>query len=351
MSSAAVRSPSSPGARACSPASSLAGLLFPVAGGFGLLSNRASDVVANGSAELVEGDVPAVSTMVDAKGNTIAWLYDAAPLRGAQRPDRQHDEAGDRLDRGQALRRAQRRRLAGHAAGLSSATPQRSTSTPGRVDDRAAVRQELPAAGDRADRRRTRAAIETTPARKLREIRMALTLDKTLTKAEILTRYLNLVSFGNGVVRHPGRRADLLRRRRHRPELAAGRAAGRHGAVDQRAQPVHQPRRRDRAAKPGAGHHDREHPRAGRRAARRQGRAAGHPAAAERVCPAAASRPATAPSSATTCWSTSPRRHQQGAGRQGRLPDQHHARPGRAGLGQGRASTSSPPRPSTASPA
>jgi membrane peptidoglycan carboxypeptidase len=43
-----------------------------------------------------------------------------------------------------------------------------------------------------------RAAIETTPARKLREIRMALTLDKTFAKPEILTRYLNLVSFGNG---------------------------------------------------------------------------------------------------------------------------------------------------------
>ena len=43
-----------------------------------------------------------------------------------------------------------------------------------------------------------RAAVETTPARKLREIRMALTLDKTFTKPEILTRYLNLVSFGNG---------------------------------------------------------------------------------------------------------------------------------------------------------
>jgi membrane peptidoglycan carboxypeptidase len=42
-----------------------------------------------------------------------------------------------------------------------------------------------------------RAAVETTPARKLREIRMALTLDKTFTKPDILTRYLNLVSFGN----------------------------------------------------------------------------------------------------------------------------------------------------------
>ena len=34
--------------------------------------------------------------------------------------------------------------------------------------------------------------------RKLREIRMALELDKALSKPEILTRYLNLVSFGNG---------------------------------------------------------------------------------------------------------------------------------------------------------
>src|SRR5947209_19011196 len=53
----------------------LAALLFPGAGGLGLMSNRAAEVVANGSAQLLEGAVPAVSTMVDAKGNTIAWLY------------------------------------------------------------------------------------------------------------------------------------------------------------------------------------------------------------------------------------------------------------------------------------
>ena len=48
-----------------------AGLMFPVVGGIGLMSNRASDVVANGSAQLVEGDIPAVSTMTDARGNPI----------------------------------------------------------------------------------------------------------------------------------------------------------------------------------------------------------------------------------------------------------------------------------------
>ncbi|MBO0865620.1 MAG: hypothetical protein J2P16_11180, partial [Mycobacterium sp.] len=47
----------------------VAAMLFPVAGGIGLMSNRASEVVANGSAQLLEGDVPAVTTMLDAKGN------------------------------------------------------------------------------------------------------------------------------------------------------------------------------------------------------------------------------------------------------------------------------------------
>ena len=52
-----------------------AALMFPLAGGVGLLSNRASDIVANGSAQLLEGDVPQVTTMVDTAGNPIAWLY------------------------------------------------------------------------------------------------------------------------------------------------------------------------------------------------------------------------------------------------------------------------------------
>lgn len=72
-------------------------LTFPFAGGLGLMSNRASEVVANGSAQLLEGQVPAVSTMVDAKGNTIAWLYSQRRFEVLGQ-DRQHDEAGDRLD-------------------------------------------------------------------------------------------------------------------------------------------------------------------------------------------------------------------------------------------------------------
>ena len=42
------------------------------------------------------------------------------------------------------------------------------------------------------------AATEDTPARKLREIRYALSLEKQLSKNEILERYLNIAPFGNG---------------------------------------------------------------------------------------------------------------------------------------------------------
>src|SRR5215470_17085200 len=52
-----------------------AGLMFPFAGGIGLISNRASDIVANGSAQLLDGDVPQVTTLVDTAGKPIAWLY------------------------------------------------------------------------------------------------------------------------------------------------------------------------------------------------------------------------------------------------------------------------------------
>ncbi|WP_410814706.1 penicillin-binding protein [Micromonospora sp. 067-2] len=42
------------------------------------------------------------------------------------------------------------------------------------------------------------AATEDTSARKLREMKLALQVDKEFSKDEILTRYLNLASFGNG---------------------------------------------------------------------------------------------------------------------------------------------------------
>ncbi|MCT7661733.1 transglycosylase/D,D-transpeptidase PonA2 [Mycobacterium deserti] len=174
-----------------------AGLMFPIAGGFGLISNRASDVVANGSAQLVEGEIPQVSTMVDAKGNVIAWLY------SQRRFEVPSEQIANTMKL--AIVSIEDKRFAEHngvdwqgtLTGLSGYLSGNLDTRGGSTLEQQYVKnyQLLVVAQTDAERR---AAIETTPARKLREIRMALTLDKTFTKPEILTRYLNLVSFGNG---------------------------------------------------------------------------------------------------------------------------------------------------------
>ncbi len=174
-----------------------AALMFPFAGGIGLLSNRASDVVANGSARLLEGDVPQVSTMVDAAGNPIAWLY----------TQRRFEVPADRIADTMklAIVSIEDRRFAEHngvdwqgtLTGLSGYLSRNLDTRGGSTIEQQYVKnfQLLVIAQTDAERR---AAVEMTPARKLREIRMALTLDETFAKPEILTRYLNLVSFGNG---------------------------------------------------------------------------------------------------------------------------------------------------------
>ena len=173
-----------------------AALMFPVVGGFGLVSNRASDVVANGSAQLVEGEVPGVSTMVDAKGNVIAWLY------SQRRFEVPSDEISNTMKL--AIVSIEDKRFAEHngvdwqgtLTGLSGYMSGNLDTRGGSTIEQQYVKnyQLLVIAQTDAEKR---AAVETTPARKLREIRMALTLDKTFAKPEILTRYLNLVSFGN----------------------------------------------------------------------------------------------------------------------------------------------------------
>jgi membrane peptidoglycan carboxypeptidase len=174
----------------------VAAFLFPLVGGIGLVSNRASDVVANGSAQLVEGEVPAVSTMVDAKGNTIAWLY------SQRRFEVTSDKIADTMKL--AIVSIEDKRFAEHngvdwkgtLTGLAGYASGDADTRGGSTLEQQYVKnyQLLVIAQTDAEKR---AAIATTPARKLREIRMALTLDKTFTKPEILTRYLNLVSFGN----------------------------------------------------------------------------------------------------------------------------------------------------------
>ncbi|MCI2959672.1 transglycosylase domain-containing protein [Agromyces atrinae] len=66
------------------------------------------------------------------------------------------------------------------------------------------------------------AATETTPERKLKEIRYAIALEKQYSKDEILPRLPEHRRLRRPCLRHPGRRAVLLRRQRERPHPHAG---------------------------------------------------------------------------------------------------------------------------------
>ena len=175
----------------------MAALAFPFVGGAGAVVNRLSDRTAQDSAQLLEGDVPVISTMVDADGNPIAWIFtqrrwvvpgnriaDTMKLAIVSIEDKRFG-----VHNGVDLQGS----LTGLAGFLQGAVDTRGGST---IEQQYVKNYNfLVNAQNDAERR---AAIETTPIRKLREMRMALELDKALPKAEILARYLNLVSFGNG---------------------------------------------------------------------------------------------------------------------------------------------------------
>ncbi|WP_396930828.1 transglycosylase/D,D-transpeptidase PonA2 [Mycolicibacterium sp.] len=175
----------------------VAAMLFPLAGGVGIVVNHASDVAAQDSADLMTGEVPTVTTMVDTAGNPIAWIY--AQRRWPVTSDRIADTM--KL----AIVSIEDKRFADHngvdvqgtLTGLIGYLRGDLDTRGGSTIEQQYVKNYNLLVNAQTDAER-RAAVETTPARKLREIRMALALDKAISKPEILTRYLNLVYFGNG---------------------------------------------------------------------------------------------------------------------------------------------------------
>ncbi|GJF09144.1 penicillin-binding protein [Mycolicibacterium cyprinidarum] len=175
----------------------VAALMFPLAGGVGVVAMRVSDSVSEDAAQLVQGDMPRVSTMVDAAGEPIAWLYtqrrwplpsnriaDTMKLAIVSIEDRRFAEH-DGVD------------LQGSLTGLVGYLQAADDTRGGSTIEQQYVKNYRLLVQATTDAQR-RAAVEATPARKLLEMRMALALDKARSKPEILAAYLNLVSFGNG---------------------------------------------------------------------------------------------------------------------------------------------------------
>jgi membrane peptidoglycan carboxypeptidase len=177
----------------------VAGMIFPAVAMIGQVSSDASDSVNNVSADLVNGPLPQSSTITDSAGNPIARFFEPNQNRQELQPEQISPAmkaaivaAEDRrfythqgVDWQGTLRAVAANSAAGDIQqGASTLTQQYVKNYMLYVD-----------AETEAERLK---ATEQTPARKLKEAQIALQMERALSKEEILTRYLNIVSFGNG---------------------------------------------------------------------------------------------------------------------------------------------------------
>ncbi|XVS64758.1 transglycosylase domain-containing protein [Actinosynnema sp. CA-299493] len=177
----------------------LAGMLFPVVGSLGVVSNSASDTVDSISADLVTTDPPLISTITDKDGAPIAYLYDqyrvlvtpemisptmkAALISVEDRRFYEHQG----VDWRGTIRAGLTNQFSGSVTqGASTLTQQY-------------VKNYLVHVVARNNQVEQQKAQEQTVARKAREWRISLQLESQLGKEEILARYLNVVPFGSTI--------------------------------------------------------------------------------------------------------------------------------------------------------
>jgi membrane peptidoglycan carboxypeptidase len=173
-----------------------AGVMAPVAIGIGEASNQLSDSVDSISSDLADAEFPLVTTVTDRDGNPIAYLFDQYRLPVsfnqispnmtnaviAIEDKRFYQHAG--IDVKGALRAALSNSSGGSTQGASTITQQYVKNFLINVVDR---NNKTAQAEDQAQ----------TVVRKLREAKMAMTLDQEWSKNNILTGYLNVVQFGH----------------------------------------------------------------------------------------------------------------------------------------------------------
>jgi membrane peptidoglycan carboxypeptidase len=177
----------------------VAGMMFPAVGGLGVASNQASETVNSVSSNLVQSQVPMVTTITDKDGVPIAYVFDQNRFNTPPK------EIADTMKA--AIIAIEDRRFFEHNGvdwrGTARALMTNLSASGSALEGQGAstltmqyIKNYMLYAVAQTDAERA-AAVESTPARKLREIRVALQLEKQLSKDEILARYLNIVFFGH----------------------------------------------------------------------------------------------------------------------------------------------------------
>ncbi|MHA2787869.1 transglycosylase domain-containing protein [Corynebacterium sp. S7] len=174
----------------------IAACLAPFAGIGGVAVARTNETMQSNLSDLTDGTAPGVTTITDINGEPMAWLYN----------QRRYEVPSEAIAQSvkDALVAVEDRRFYEHD-GVDIQGTVRALFTnllAGGVEqgastiDQQYVKNYLLLVDAQTTEEQTQATEQSIP-RKLREMKMASDLDKSLSKEEILGRYLNLVSFGN----------------------------------------------------------------------------------------------------------------------------------------------------------
>lgn len=158
---------------------------------------RTQKTMESNLADLTDGSAPGITQINDVTGAPIAWLYQQRRITVPS------NEIADTVK--QAIVSVEDRRFYEHKGvdwqgtframlrNLAKGGVEQGAST---IDQQYVKNYLVFVNAQTSDEQA--AAVETSIPRKLREMRMASDIDSKLTKDEILTRYLNIVPFGNG---------------------------------------------------------------------------------------------------------------------------------------------------------
>lgn len=174
----------------------LAGMLFPLVGGTGILASQVAESATETSGSIRSGQLPTTSVMTDSSGAPVAYFYDryrqsvpSARISTAMKAaivaieDRRFFEHGG-VDPVGTARALVNNSTGGAQQGGSTLTEQYVKNYDLYVVARTDAERE--------------AAVAPNYARKIKEAELAVSLDHQLSKDQILTGYLNLVYFGHG---------------------------------------------------------------------------------------------------------------------------------------------------------
>ena len=178
----------------------VAGLMLPFIGGTGLLARNSASLLDALPVELTDQTPPGMTRVLAADGSLITFFYEhnRTPLKSDQISEVMKQALVDiedsrfYLHNGLDVEGTVRALLKNLAAG--------EVQEGGSTITQQLVKQTLLQSATTSEERE--AAVEQDGveglSRKLREARLALALEETYSKDEILTRYLNIVYFGQG---------------------------------------------------------------------------------------------------------------------------------------------------------